>query len=160
MSEGVARKRLMAERKNWRKDRPFGFVARPQTKPDGSTDMMNWDCKIPGTRGTPGEGGLYTLTLQFTEDYPGKPPIAKFDKDFFHPNVYPSGKVCLSILNEEAGWRPSITVKQILTGIQDLLNDPNDADPAQERAFYIYREDRNRYEALVKQQARRYHDTS
>jgi ubiquitin-conjugating enzyme E2 I len=42
----------------------------------------------------------------------------KFPKDFFHPNIYPSGTVCLSILNEDEGWRPSITIKQILTGIQ------------------------------------------
>lgn len=37
---------------------------------------------------------------------------------FFHPNIYPSGTVCLSILNEDEGWKPCITVKQILLGIQ------------------------------------------
>lgn len=29
------------------------------------------------------------------------------------------------------GWRPAITVKQILLGIQDLLDEPNPKDPAQ-----------------------------
>ncbi|WZZ27439.1 hypothetical protein YC2023_010840 [Brassica napus] len=29
------------------------------------------------------------------------------------------------------GWRPAITVKQILVGIQVLLDTPNPADPAQ-----------------------------
>ena len=33
----------------------------------------------------------------------------------------PSGKVCLSILNEEKSWKPSITVKQILVGVQELM---------------------------------------
>ena len=28
-------------------------------------------------------------------------------------NVYPSGKVCLSIINDEVGWKPSITIKQV-----------------------------------------------
>ncbi len=42
----------------------------------------------------------------------------KLPEKFFHPNIYPSGTVCLSILNEDEGWRPSITVKQILMGIQ------------------------------------------
>jgi hypothetical protein len=46
------------------------------------------------------------------------PPQCKFPANFFHPNIYPSGTVCLSILNEDEGWRPSITVKQILLGIQ------------------------------------------
>lgn len=32
---------------------------------------------------------------------------------FYHPNVYPSGTVCLSILNEEKAWKPAITVKQV-----------------------------------------------
>jgi hypothetical protein len=37
----------------------------------------------------------------------------KFDPALFHPNVYPSGTICLSILDEEKGWKPSITVKQV-----------------------------------------------
>lgn len=48
------------------------------------------------------EGGFYPLTLHFSEDYPSKPPKCKFPPGFFHPNVYPSGTVCLSILNEDS----------------------------------------------------------
>jgi hypothetical protein len=32
---GVARSRLAEERKNWRKDKPFGFHARPESLEDG-----------------------------------------------------------------------------------------------------------------------------
>ena len=48
-----------------------------------------------------------------------------------YPNVYPSGTVRLSILNEEEGWRPAITVKQMLLGIHDLFNMPNFSSTAQ-----------------------------
>ncbi len=34
--------RLRAERKAWRKDHPFGFVARPTKKGDGSMDLTKW----------------------------------------------------------------------------------------------------------------------
>jgi len=57
---------------------------------------------------------------------------------FFHPNVYPSGTVCLSILNEEEAWKPGITIKQILLGVQDLLDSPNPLSPAQEDAYRIF----------------------
>ncbi len=40
-------------------------------------------------------------------------PAGRFTPPLFHPNVYPSGTVCLSILDVEKGWRPSITVKQV-----------------------------------------------
>ena len=33
---GIARQRLMEERKSFRKNRPFGFFARPCTLPDGT----------------------------------------------------------------------------------------------------------------------------
>lgn len=64
------------------------------------------------------EGGEYCLTMEFPEEYPSKPPKCKFTPVLFHPNVYPSGTVCLSILNEDEDWKPSITIKQILLGIQ------------------------------------------
>ena len=32
---GVARSRLAEERKAWRKDKPFGFFARPEARADG-----------------------------------------------------------------------------------------------------------------------------
>ena len=33
------------------------------------------------------EGGTYTLTMTFSEDYPSKPPACKFVPPLFHPNV-------------------------------------------------------------------------
>lgn len=42
------------------------------------------------------------------------------------------------MLDEEKDWRPAITIKQILLGIQDLLNEPNIKDPAQAEAYTIY----------------------
>ena len=50
-------------------------------------------------------GGLYKITIAFSDDYPSKPPIVKFTPVIFHPNVYPSGTVCLSILNAEYDWK-------------------------------------------------------
>ena len=39
--------------------------------------------------------------------------IGKFVPPLVHPNVYPSGTVCLSILDEEKSWKPAITIKQV-----------------------------------------------
>ena len=107
-------------------------------------------------------------------------PAARAD-----PNIYPSGKargshtgershcvhlshgtkltsasvavqqVCLSILNNEKGWKPSITVKQILLGIQELLDAPNNGDAAQEPAWRLWK-DPARYVARVKEEVRKY----
>ncbi|KAI8535060.1 hypothetical protein RHMOL_Rhmol10G0145600 [Rhododendron molle] len=193
MSGGIARGRLAEERKAWRKNHPHGFVAKPESLPDGSVNLMIWQCTIPGkaacsalshllffaviscssffflhyspastwrdqcwVRETDWDGGYYPLTIHFTEDYPSKPPKCKFPPGFFHPNVYPSGTVCLSILNEDSGWRPAITVKQILVGIQDLLDQPNPADPAQTEGYHLFIQDPVEYKRRVRQQAKQY----
>ena len=67
--------------------------------------------------------------------------------------MYPSGTVCLSILSEDKDWKASLTVKQLLLGIQDLLADCNIADPAQEEPFKLYRSNRQEYSRRVRQQA-------
>ena len=95
---GIAVGRLREERKAWRKDHPHGFFARATKNSDGSTYMMKWVCGIPGKAGTPWEGGCYKISMVFTDEYPAKPPQCKFDPVIFHPNVYPSGRICLSIL--------------------------------------------------------------
>lgn len=35
---------------------------------------------------TPWEGGTFNLLLEFTEEYPNKPPKIKFVTKMFHPN--------------------------------------------------------------------------
>ncbi|KAG9298502.1 hypothetical protein G9A89_016499 [Geosiphon pyriformis] len=150
---GICRARLTEERKQWRKDHPYGFYARP-TKTENGLDLMNWEVGIPGKLGTPWEGGVYKIHMIFPEDYPSKPPKCKFTPPLFHPNVYPSGTVCLSILNEEEAWKPAITIKQILLGIQDLLNDPNPDSPAQSDAYMLYKKDRKEYELRVRRIAK------
>jgi len=149
---GIAQARLSEERKGWRKDHPFGFIARPMKNPDGSLNLMLWEYGIPGKKNTPWEGGLYKGQIIFKDDYPSTPPKVKFVPPLFHPNVYPSGTVCLSLLDEEKDWRPAITVKQILLGIQDLLDNPNAASPAQEEPYRLFSTDKTEYHRRVKKQ--------
>lgn len=94
--------------------------------------------------------------MKFKEDYPATAPKCVFEPAIFHPNIYPSGTVCLSILDEEKGWRSGITVKEILLGIQDLLVNPNEKDPAQAEAYQIYIKSREEYTKRVKEQAHRF----
>ena len=89
--------------------------------------------------------------LTQSSEYPTKPPKCRFTPPLFHPNVYPSGTVCLSILNEEEGWKPAITIKEILLGIQSLLDEPNPESPAQAEAYNLFKKDRAAYERKVRQ---------
>jgi ubiquitin-conjugating enzyme E2 I len=123
---------------------------------DGSSNIFKWEAGIPGKKGTDWEDGVYKVQIIFSDDYPTACPLVQFTPCIFHPNVYPSGKICLSILNADKDWRPNITLKQILCGIQDLLDNPNNDDAAQEEAFRIYKRSKTEYSKRVKLQAKKY----
>lgn len=106
----------------------------------------------PSVSPTPVKNHPHSLRLTFSR--PGK-----FNPPLFHPNVYPSGTVCLSILNENegsGGWRPGLTIPEILLGIQTLLNEPNPNSPAQTEAYNLFRKDKGAYSKKIKEIAKAY----
>ena len=68
-----------------------GFFARPETKADGSVNLMHWKCMIPGKKDTIWEGGYYPLTLDFPEDYPQRPPKVR-DPFRFSSSLFSSSR--------------------------------------------------------------------
>ena len=60
---------LMAQpnRKQWRRDHPFGFFAKPARSDNGTLDLKKWECGIPGKDKTLWEGGLFKLEVYFPE---------------------------------------------------------------------------------------------
>lgn len=58
---------LTVSRKQWRRDHPFGFFAKPARTKEGVLDLKNWECGIPGKDKTKWEGGLFKLNIAFPE---------------------------------------------------------------------------------------------
>ena len=77
----------------------------------------------------------------------------KFTPPIFHPNVYSSGNVCLSIIG--SSYKPSISVKQILVGVQELLDTPNLGSPANDSAKKMFAENRTLYDQKTVEYAKK-----
>lgn len=108
-----------------------------------------WQAVIFGPEDTPWEGGTFKLNLTFSEDYPNKAPVVKFESKMFHPNIYNDGGICLDILQNQ--WSPIYDVSAILTSIQSLLCDPNPNSPANSEAARLYSECKREYNKKVQE---------
>ncbi|XP_009601190.2 ubiquitin-conjugating enzyme E2 2 [Nicotiana tabacum] len=139
-----ARKRLMRDFKRLQQDPPAGISGAPQ-----DNNIMLWNAVIFGPDDTPWDGGTFKLTLQFSEDYPNKPPTVRFVSRMFHPNIYADGSICLDILQNQ--WSPIYDVAAILTSIQSLLCDPNPNSPANSEAARMFSENKRDYNRRVRE---------
>ena len=71
---------------------------------------------IAGPEGTPYEGGLFEFDCFMPLEYPNVPPLVHLCTTGggtvgFNPNLYPCGKVCLSLLGTWPGRWVIITVQ-------------------------------------------------
>jgi len=91
---------------------------------------------IIGPKNTLYNYGNYLFKFEFPKDYPFSPPkltyLTNNGYTRFHPNLYRTGKVCLSILNTWRGeqWTSCQTIRSILLTLvtlfhnKPLLNEP------------------------------------
>ncbi|CAD8150708.1 unnamed protein product [Paramecium octaurelia] len=133
-----SRMRLVRDLQKLKQMIPQGFQAAPF-----DDNILLWEAVIFGPDQTIWDGGIFKLLLEFTEEYPLKPPNVIFKTKIFHPNVYADGKICLDILQNQ--WSPIYDVWAILTSIRSLLNDPNPDSPANSEAAKLYLEDKITY---------------
>jgi ubiquitin-protein ligase len=93
------------------------------------TDMLKGRALIIGPADTPYSDGFYLFTFQFPANYPHAPPKVEFCTSDgvtrFNPNLYRTGKVCLSILNTWKGepWSGCQTISSVLLALCTVLND-------------------------------------
>jgi ubiquitin-conjugating enzyme E2 G1 len=100
-------------------------------------------------------GGNFRCILSFPANYPLLPPSLTFKAPIpFHPNIYASGLLCISILHppeddqygyETAAerWSPVQTPETILLSVISLLHGPNDESPANVEAARLWREEKD-----------------
>lgn len=104
---------------------------------------------IIGPQGTPYENGCFLFDIYIPNNYPNSPPKVNLQttgngKVRFNPNLYNSGKVCLSILGTWSGsqqekWnKGTSTLLQVLVSIQSLIlvENPYFNEPGYERDMH------------------------
>ena len=134
-------KRLAQEHASLPNSLPLSFSSSIFVRSDTSRmDMVKF--LITGPANTPYENGCFIFDVYFPPEYPNEPPQVNFQTTGgrtirFNPNLYPCGKVCLSLLNtwtgqHEGKWdAKTSTFLQVLVSIQSmiLVDDPYFNEP-------------------------------
>lgn len=115
-------KRIQKELKDITIDPPPNCSAGPK-----GDNLYEWCATILGPDNSVYEGGVFFLDINFSSDYPFKPPKVVFRTRIYHCNVNSQGLICLDILKDN--WSPALTVSKILLSVCSLMTDCNPHDP-------------------------------
>ncbi|VDN03475.1 unnamed protein product [Thelazia callipaeda] len=148
-------------------DPPEGIIAGPVSE----DNFFEWECLITGPDETCFANGVFPAKIIFPQDYPLSPPKMQFLCDIFHPNIYPDGRVCISILHAPGDdptgyessaerWSPVQSIEKILLSVVSMLagklvfyeiqfSEPNDESAANVNAAKMWRENRQQFERIA-----------
>ena len=98
-----------------------------------SNNVTHFQALISGPPETPYAYGLFLFDIHLPTNFPFEPPSVEIlttgnGTVRFNPNLYNTGKVCLSLINTWEGapeekWRASCTLVQVLVTIQSMILD-------------------------------------
>ena len=81
-----------------------------------------------GPEGTPYEGRVFAVSLDFPHTYPLAPPVVRFETPIYHVNVEPrSLRACMFTLG--SSWTADTGVVTILLNLLSMLIEPNPTHP-------------------------------
>ena len=136
--------RIIKETQKLKKDPISGISAEPF-----SDNPRYFNVIITGPKDSPYDGGKFHLQLDLPEEYPMVPPKCIFMTKIYHPNIDFLGRICLDILKKN--WSPALQIRAVLLSIQSLLNEPNTADPLNEKVNDHWLKDRKDAEKTAKE---------
>lgn len=116
-------KRLVKELlKYYNEDKPVQYILK-----EDPTDINKIHIMLKGPDDSLYKHKFMRFIFTIDESYPFNPPKAEFinhDGTRIHPNLYGTGKVCLSMLNTWSNptWNASYTIDSIMITIQSILD--------------------------------------
>ena len=137
--------KLSRELATYRNSLPLDYSSSVFVRYD-ENNMQLIKALIIGPEDTPYENGCFEFDIFIPNNYPNEPPKVNIQttgdgKVRFNPNLYASGKVCLSLLgtwngSQQEKWNnETSTLLQVLVSIQSLIlvDDPYFNEPGYER---------------------------
>lgn len=109
---------------------------------------------LDGPEDTPFYGAKFKVDIKLGNNYPMKAPKVSFLTKMFHPNIGSKGYICLDILQNN--WSPAMSIANIITSLQLLLQEPNPDSPMNVDAAKLFRNNKDGYQKKVSEYISKY----
>lgn len=116
-------------------------------------NVLEWHVELLGPNTSPFQGIVFKLAVEVPSDYPHVPASVKFATPIYHPGVTDDGKLCEALMSD---WAPSMTVKDILVRILELMHKPQEFPFVNDVVAKLFTDERATYERRAAEQAKKH----
>ncbi|KAI6660031.1 Ubiquitin-conjugating enzyme [Oopsacas minuta] len=117
-------------------------------------NILCWKILVAPTE-YPYNKGAFRIHVDFTAEYPFKPPKLNFKTAIYHPNVDEKGQVCLPLIAPE-NWKPATKMEQVLKALVTLINEPEVEHPLRADLAEEYSKDKSSFNKKAEDQTAKY----
>ena len=118
-----------------------------------NNDIFHWKFTLAGPSDTVYDG-LFSLTIDFPENYPMKKPEVRFINKIYHLNVRPSdGHINIITLNN---WKIGSKMIEVISDIYSLFYKQNPSCPYSLNMAFEYQNNRSEFDRKVKEWTKEY----
>uniref|UniRef100_A0A5K3FLG5 E2 ubiquitin-conjugating enzyme n=1 Tax=Mesocestoides corti TaxID=53468 RepID=A0A5K3FLG5_MESCO len=111
---------------------------------DPEDNMTSWSGLLypVGCKDSPPyDKGAFKILINFSAEYPFKPPKLVFKTQIYHPNVDEKGQICFPVISRE-NWKPTTTIGCVIEMLQALVANPEIQHPLRPDLAEEYQKDR------------------
>ncbi len=117
--------------------------------------VTNWAVHIQGPSGTGYEGGKFTISIDFSDNYPFKCPKVQFVTKIYHPNIKTdTGEICAQALQNN--WVPTLNANYIIRAMIELMTSPSSENPMETEVARLMQSNSSKYMETVKEFTEKY----
>eukprot|EP00055_Hartaetosiga_balthica_P000637 m.137118 g.137118 ORF g.137118 m.137118 type:complete len:149 (-) comp11285_c0_seq1:99-545(-) len=107
-------------------------------------DISSFECVLVPSQ-KPFNQVKLSIKVTFPDKYPFQPPEVRFTKHIFHPNIIKEeGKMCFGLI-AASSWKPTTSMRQILTEIETFISNPDVDNPLNGEATTLFKENQNEF---------------
>ena len=118
----------------------------------------SWHMTLVGPADTPFKDGIFSIKLEFPEEYPLKPFKMVFQTQIFHPQISASDNTLHLDFFQSGGidWNPEMTVEKVMVAVVALLKEPDLGNTCFPVVRQLCGNDRRAYNQIAKEWTRNY----
>ena len=121
-------------------------------------NMFKWQVIIMGPKDSLYNGGVFSINVNYSREYPFRAPEFVMVTRIFHPNVYRDGRICCCVFDQDNSkiWNYTWDIRYAISAIIESMKNPIESCYCSPEIRDLYIHNRIEFESKAREYTKKY----